>query len=439
MSVDQRSTRCQKFYDDREMLRAIRGGTKVMRDAGEKYLPKEPGESQTAYKRRLARSFLVNFTDKTARRLSSLPFTRPVVVESERYQDLADEYLKAIDSKGTSLTGLASTVFEDALWNGSSFLAVDAAVDGGKPYAYHLSGDNIIGYRMDEDDRLTEIRIKETAVVADGEWGEKEVGRVRVFKRDGEVVTWSLYEETKGGTYELIVISQPFALKEIPVIPLHTTAVVKSGELFAPSPLEDLAYMNLQHYQESSDQSNILRVARVPVLFGSGMSEESEISIGSEYAIKGDTGSDLKYVEHSGAAIGAGRQSLVDLETKMSAFGAGMLENTGAVETATGRALQAGENNNRIAMIAIHLGSALEKVMGWIAYFNRIAEPDFSVDIHTEYGITGSAEDLNALLQARTMGDLSREDYLNELKRRGLLRNDFSMSDNTDRLATEMI
>ncbi|XMB47147.1 DUF4055 domain-containing protein [Pseudomonas fluorescens] len=183
--------------------------------------------------------------------------------------------------------GLCSTTFEDALWNGSSFIAMDAAVDGGRPYAYHLSGDNILGYRLDEDDRLIEIRIQEKAVVADGQWGEKEVSRVKVFKRDGDVVTWSLYDCESTDTP--IVLDQPFALKEIPVAPVHSSAVVSSGELFAHPPLKDLVYMNVQHYQESSDRSNILRIARVPVLFASGVADDAAIAIGSEYAIKGET------------------------------------------------------------------------------------------------------------------------------------------------------
>lgn len=434
MSVSQRTLRCQKYYDDRELIRAVRGGTEALRNAGVKYLPKEPGESAESYKRRLARSFLTNYTDRTVRNLASKPFTRPIVVKSERFQDLADEYVKAVDGKGTSLTGLSSTVFEDALWNGSSFIAVDCAVQGGRPYAYHLSGDHILGYRLDEDDKLTEIRIQERAVVADGDWGEKEVARVRVFKRDGETVTWSLYDED--GT--ALVVDQAFALKEIPVVAVHSSAVVASGELFAAPPLKDLAFMNLQHYQESSDQSNILRIARVPVLFASGVAEDAAIAIGSEYAIKGESGADLKYVEHSGAAIGAGRDSLKDLEAKMQSYGSDMLENTGAVETATGRALRAGETNNRVALIALNLAAAVERAMGWIAYFGKIAEPDFNVDINTEYGINSSAEELTALANARTMGDLSQEDYLQELKRRGLLRSAFSVANNADRLAVEL-
>ncbi|MQU52904.1 DUF4055 domain-containing protein [Pseudomonas sp. FSL R10-1339] len=335
------------------------------------------------------------------------------------------------------MTGLSSTVFEDALWNGSSFIAVDCAIDGGRPYAYHLSGDNILGYRLDEDDRMIEIRIQEKAVIVDGQWGEKEVSRVRVFKRDGDVVTWSLYDCE--GNDSPIVQDQPFALKEIPVAPVHSSAVVSSGELFAHPPLKDLAYMNIQHYQESSDQSNILRIARVPVLFASGVADDAAIAIGSEYAIKGEAGADLKYVEHSGAAIGAGRDSLKDLETKMQSYGSDMLENSGAVETATGRALRAGETNNKIAMMALNLASAVEKVLGWIAYFNKVSEPDFHVDINTEYGINSAPEELTALASARTMGDLSREDYLQEMKRRGILRNEFSLADNADRIATEMV
>ncbi|WP_343596883.1 hypothetical protein [Pseudomonas sp.] len=76
--------------------------------------------------------------------------------------------------------------------------------------------------------------------------------------------------------------------------------------------------------------------------------------------------------------------------------------------------------------------------MGWIAYFYKISEPDFHVDINTEYGINSAPEELTALANARTMGDLSQEDYLQELKRRGLLRNDFSVADNADRLSVEL-
>lgn len=45
-------------------------------------------------------------------------------------------------------------------------------------------------------------------------------------------------------------------------------------------------------------------------------------------------------------------------------------------------------------------------------YFNKIAEPDFQVHIDTEYSVSCSSEDHVALANVRSMGDLSREDYL---------------------------
>ncbi len=95
------------------------------------------------------------------------------------------------------------------------------------------------------------------------------------------------------------------------------------------------------------------------------------------------------------------------------------------------------KTNNKIAMMVLNLASAVETVLGWIAYFSKVAEPDFHVDIYTEYSVNSSPEELTAL-DAKTMGDLSQEDYLQELKRRGLLRNDFSLADNADRLSVEL-
>lgn len=437
MSVDKRSKRCQQFLDDRHLLRTIRGGTKAMHAAGQLYLPKEPAESHTAYLTRLKRSVLTNFVKRAVKNLASKPFVRPIVVESDKHQEIADEYMKAVDGRGTSLTGLCGKVFEDALWQGTSFIAVDAPAGGGKPYAYMLSGDSILGYQLDEDDSLIEIRIAEKITVQDADYLEKEVGRVRVFRKEGDKVTWDLYEEGKSGGYSVVLKDQSFGLNQIPIQPIHCAPLEASGDLFSPAPLEDMAHLNLQHYQESSDQQNILHVARVPVLFASGFPEDTKIKIGAEVAIVGGEGSSLAYVEHSGQAITAGRQSIVDIEHAMASYGAEMLQNTGAVETATGRALKAGENNNQIAMLATSMAAGVEQVLTWLAQFNRISEPQFSVDIHTDYGITASNEELTALKDARMLGDLSRQDYLSELRRRGILTHDFNTQDNQDRLATE--
>lgn len=437
MSVEVRTARCQKFYSERETIRDVRGGANVIRKLGAKYLPLEPREHPEDYKRRLARSLFMNFTEEMVKDLAAKPFVRPVVIKSESHQEIADGVAKRVDGRGTSMTGLCSAVFEDAIWNGTSFFAVDCAVNGGMPYIYHLSADKILGFKLDEDDRLTEIRISETAVVPDGDWGEKEVERVRVFQRSGEVVTWSLWENGSGG-YQQVVADEPFALKVIPVFPVHSSAVVPSGELFVPSLVKDLACENLEHYRKLSDYSNILHLTSCPSIFITGLEADEQIIIGASSAIKGQIGATMAYVESNGSATGSGREAIQDLERKMRSRSAGLLENNGPTETATGRALQAGQTNNKVAIIAMNMAAALEPCLGGYAYFLKVNAPDFMVDINTDYGITSNPEELTALAGARSLGDLSREDYLQEMKRRGILRNEFSLADNEDRLSTEL-
>ena len=64
-------------------------------------------------------------------------------------------------------------------------------------------------------------------------------------------------------------------------VPVVECAVDADYAMRARPPLLDLAWLNLAHWQSSSDQRHILHIARVPILFARGMdTAESQIDIG---------------------------------------------------------------------------------------------------------------------------------------------------------------
>ncbi|AXQ47702.1 hypothetical protein DZC31_10180 [Stenotrophomonas rhizophila] len=130
--VNERSGRCAEFYEERHLLRTLRGGTKAMRAAGKEYLPAETAESDESYKARLKRSVLFNGTKRAIEANAAKPFVRPVSVSSATAgQDaLVSSYEKNLDGKGAGATALARKALQEVLWDGAAYLVVDAPKAG---------------------------------------------------------------------------------------------------------------------------------------------------------------------------------------------------------------------------------------------------------------------------------------------------------------------
>ena len=411
-----------------QLLRTLRGGTDAMREAGEQYLPREPGESPfrvekafrqeyvDPYQNRLNRTTLFNAVDRTADSYRGKVFAKPITVNSS--DSRIDEFVADVDGNGTTLAGLATQAFEDLLWLGSGGFLVDAPVDGGQPFAVWYEAGSILGGRF-ENGEITLIRLKETVTVADGEFGSKEVDRVRVYRKVDGIVEWNVFEKDEED--ELVSMGWTrFPVDTITFVPVLASGF-KANTLFADSPLKDLADLNLRHWQETSDQTNIVHTARVPILFYKGATEDQniEINIGVGYCITTEeTNADLKYVEHNGQAIQAGREAIKDIELQMQALGMEMLVNKPTSETATGRAIDAAATSSSLHILVDSLSDALCKVVKHLALFRYITDVDVCVNINKDFGITNN--DVAAIERAHEKGIITNEVYLAELERRGI-------------------
>lgn len=428
MKVNEQDKQAQKHSSRHNLLRTLRGGTDAMREAGETYLPREPGEVPfkvekayrtqyvDPYENRLKRTTLFNAVDRTADSYRGKVFSKPLTIETSdtRLEDFANN----VDGLGTPLSGIASQAFDDLLWLGCGGFMVDTPQDGGRPFAVWYEAGSILGGRF-VDGEITLLRLKEMVSVQDGDWGQKEIERVRVYRKVDGIVEWAIYEENEKGEHVTAGWNQ-FPLDTITFVPVLAGGF-KAGQFFDDSPLKDMADLNLRHWQEISDQTNIVHTARVPILFYRGATEDQnlEINVGVGYCITTqETNADLKYVEHNGQAISAGRDAIKDLELQMQALGLELLVNKPTAETATGRAIDAAATSSSLQILVDSLSDALCKVVKFLGMFSYISDVDVCVNLNKDFGLSGNHFEI--IERAFDRGVIDNQVYLAEMERRGI-------------------
>lgn len=432
-----------------------------MRRAGRTYLPQEPAESEEAYKNRLDRSVLTNLYVKTANKLVGKPLKKPIVAQ----EDVPKEILQLwddIDNQGTNIDVFARSLMDSAVDDGVTHVLVDftdtASVEGRfpgggltleqaenmnvRPYARHVKATDLIGWKSELRNGtrvLTQIRILESAKVDVDEFNQGEVERIRVV----EPFLQRVYEKVKEDGKEEDWILIEAITTTAPFIPLVTFYTNKTGFMQGQPWLLDIAHLQVAHWQGDSDQRNILHIARIPILFGKGFGDDDsqvQIEIGSNTFVRGPSNSDLKYVEHTGKGIEAGAKDQKDIEERIQTLGMEMLiKRPNGNETATARALDQAEADSDLGMVSRELENALEEVLDLFGWWLGLGDDSGgSVAVFKDFGIEAEdLQDIELLLRARAQGDLSQMTFFKELKRRGLLSDDFSIQDEIDLLDIE--
>jgi hypothetical protein len=436
-----------------DVIRTLVRGTHAMREAGEKYLPKEPAESVAAYNVRKKRSVLFNATEKTIADMVGRVFVKDVVLKDDvpaaiRGGDTeTDEgWAENIDNAGRCLNLFARDLFYDALQPGVSFIYVDMppAIPGGtladeqkagiRPYMTIVPLERLIGWKSTTiagAEKLTQIRIRECISEPDGEFDEKEVEQIRVV----EPGAWRTYRENDKKDWVLFAEGTISITDDIALVPCYTN---RTGFMCAKPPLQKLAELNVAHWQLDSDIQNIGHVACVPILFGAGFGENDTIAIGaSEMVRSSDPNAKLSYVEHTGAAIGTAELRLTRLETQMQAMGLQMLVANGAHKTATGEIRADMTENSPLAMMAGGLEDAVEQALGFMARFANLGASGGSVEVNKPDGIQLGAATLQDLIAMCNGSLISKDTFWSECQRRGVLAEDFDAVVEKDRLDSQ--
>lgn len=430
-----------------DMMNTILAGTQAMRESGETYLPRHDSESMSNYNERLNRCTLFNMTELTLNTWVGKPFSDPVKLNEDVPQEIIN-ISEDIDLQGDSLTVMARDWFREALsksfahilidmpslpdtTNGQARTKADDLRMNIRPYWSLIRPENVIfaeSRMINGREMLTHVRIRETIVKRIG-FVETIVERIRVLE-PGTFAVWELTPKSKSSKKMVWaeVESGQTGLNEIPLVTFYAD---RSGLMEGKPPLEDLAHLNIRHWQSTADQINILTVSRFPMLAVSGAADQTgdTMVIGPRQLLgTKDSAGRFYYVEHSGRAISSGKDDLADLEEQMASYGAEFLKRASGNQTATGRALDSSEAMSPLQDMVIRFTESMNEALDVTAKWLNL-ESGGTVDIATDFSISGQSDaELRTLTEARKNGDLSQVDFLRELKNRGILSDDFSIT-----------
>jgi hypothetical protein len=453
-AVRRKSKKAEEMFKDLPMLQALMGGTDSMRKAGSTHLPMWQAEDPLYYETRLQKATLFPAYSRTCEVLAAKPFSKPITL-SEKLSTRVQDLCKNIDNQGRSLHVFGAALLEHALAYGMSGIMVDAPntkqvpterADGQlsvadeqkyniRPYFVMIRAEDILGWKVKYDNGkpvLTQLRLLECAVEEEGEFHDKQVEQIRVL----EPGKWTTYRKRSAGDGRQEWAKFEDGTTKLKVIPFVPVYGQYEGFMCSKPPLIDVAFMNVEHWQSKSDQQTILHIARVPILCAIGGDDKTQIKVGANAAINVAIGGDIKFVEHSGRAIGAGKESLADLEEQMRQAGAELLVLKPGDVTATQIHSENEAGMCALQRIALDCENAMDQALKIMSeWLGDTVVEDGAVKLFNDYGAATLAEaSLDLLIKMNMSSKLSDETLFKEAQRRGMVSAEIKWDEELDRI-----
>jgi hypothetical protein len=282
----------------------------------------------------------------------------------------------------------------------------------------HYKHNQILGARYKKGKNgleLVMVRLLEIADEDDGEYGSQEVRRVRVL-RPG---SWEVHKETASG-WEI----EDQGATTLGYIPFALLAAGQIGPSEGRPPLKDLAYLNVKHWQQQSDQDDSVRFARKRLLVFSGVDKDELMTptAGAAYALRFDKpDAKAEVIQGSAESVTVGRTELEALEDQMIQTGAELLVAKPGQRTATEASNDAEANKSSLQSLAEDFEDALDRCLQFTADWIGAGEGG-SVSLFKDFGAATLSDASAQLIVGMVQGGLiSKETGLKELQRRGVL------------------
>ena len=432
-----------------DVITPLMGGTLAMR-AAPALLPKYPAEDDGVYKDRLRLSTLLPAYSETVGNMTSRVFAEPLQLGDDVHEQVV-ELANNIDNANNDINAWSVDFFREGLSHGLCHAFVDhqkaegvrtqadEKAAGVRPYVVMVKPEQVCGWRV-RDGVLTQVRYREMIEESDGDFGTKRVDQIRVL----EPGKWTTYRKPKeGGVWTI----HEKGTTNLGVIPWVTFYTGRTGFMTAKPPLLELAHLNIKHWQSQSDQDNILHVIRVPILVRIGVQATfdaqgkmipPEFKVGTGALTDLPMNGDMKYVEHTGKAVDAGRQALLDLIEEMRMAGAKLLTpNKSATKTATQAEEEAAQDLSPLSRMANHFADCLAQLLQFMADYRSLGEGG-TVEMRGSFDVDYMPEvSLPTLVAMANAGMLSKETLFTEMQRRGVISDEYDWADELEKIDSQ--
>jgi len=399
-----------KYTKQWSRIRDVLDGSDTVKSAGEAYLPRLSGQSDTEYDAYVGRATFFNMTSRVYGANIGMVTRRSPTVE------FPGEMAKYLDDTSgvTSFYELFVTVIKEITAIGRVGVLVDIKGDFPSPVVYQ--SESIKHWTHSESGELTSVTLFEL-IYPDGETSEDRT-LVLSLKPDSNGVNVYTVDTYIDGVFTKSVIPKyrGAALEFIPFVGGNTFGISMEP---TKSPILDIVDMNISHYRTSADYEHGLHFVALPTPVFTGVTLESAVKLGSSQGIVLPP-KDAKayYLEFQGQGLSALQKALADKQSQISLFSARLQDtNTKGSEAENTVRLRYATDSASLTDVALSTELILNKVFDVIATWLNI-EQSFIIDLNKDFISTKlSPQELKELAAAYVEGAMDDATYIYNLER----------------------
>lgn len=438
-------------------------GEEAIKAAGKTYLPeiyasKDPDENEKINESFLQRAVFFPVTGRTLEELVGEVFIKEMKVDLPSIIELMES---DCDGSGISLEQQSKSVLSDVVAHGRAGLLVDfptveegevvtrADVEQGelRPRILQYGAEQIINWSVAVDKKtgntwLDMLVLVESAEISEDEFETKHELRWRVYRRkakknpeteefffDVTVEVWRQSEDSKDQSqieYEVVEEERPildYSQQPVSAIPFVFVGSKNNDPEVDPSPLYDIARLNIAHYRNSADvEWGSFNEGQVTNVF-TGLTQDwvdqnmqDGVFMGGGQVVLLPQGADAKQLQANPTTMGS--ELMKHKEDQMKAVGARLIEPERVEKTAFEAGLDKAGEVSVLSKIAGNVSSAYEQAFTFAEEFLSEPSGKSEVTLNTQYDFGGMEP--KDFFDGHIKGVISWEEVRNNLRLKGV-------------------